>query len=63
MINWWLIRVTLVVLGAGGDLRIIILLKNECSSSGSDMRAGGDTQPLQGSKKIELCALRGDGDV
>ena len=63
---WWLVRVTLVValwlfcpkiLGGGGDLRIIILLKNKCSFS------GGDTQPLQDGKKIfELCALRGGGD-
>ena len=27
------------------------------------MLGGGDTQPLQDGKKIELCALRGSGDV
>ena len=35
----WLIRVTLVVpkiLGVGGDLWIIVLLKYECSFSGED---------------------------
>ena len=47
------------ILGGGGDLRIIVLLKNECSFSGGDMWGGGDTQPLQdGKKKFELCALR-----
>ena len=52
------------ILGGGGDLRIIVLLKNECSFSGGDMWGGGDTQPLQdGKKKIELCALRGGGDI
>ena len=39
------------VLGGGGDLRIIVLLKNECSFSGGDMWGGGDTQPLQDCKK------------
>ena len=52
------------ILGGGGDLRIIILLKNECSVSGGDMWGGGDTQPLQdGKKNFELCALRGGGDI
>ena len=47
------------ILGGGGDLWIINLLKNECSFSGGDMWGGGDTQPLQdGKKKFELCALR-----
>ena len=40
------------ILGGGGDLRIIVLLKNECSFSGGDMWGGGDTQPLQDGKKI-----------
>ena len=48
-------RVTLVclmafcpkILGGGGDLWIIVLLKNESSFSGGDMWGGGDTQPLQ----------------
>ena len=39
------------ILGGGGDLRIIVLLKNECSFSGGDMWGGGDTQPLQDGKK------------
>ena len=39
------------ILGGGGDLRIIVLLKNECSFSGGDMSGGGDTQPLQDGKK------------
>ena len=52
------------ILGGGGDLRIIVLLKYECSFSGGDMRGGGDTQPLQdGKKNFELCALRGGGDI
>ena len=34
------------ILGGGGDLQIIILLKNECSFSGGDMWGGWDTQPL-----------------
>ena len=52
------------ILGGGGDLRIIVLLKNECSFSGDDMWGGGDTQPLHDGKKIfELCALRGGGDI
>ena len=52
------------ILGGGGDLRIIILLKNECSFSDAAMWGGGDTQALQdGKKKIELCALRGGGDT
>ena len=51
------------ILGGGGDLQIIILLKNECSFSGGDMWGGGDTQPLQDGKKKELCTLRGNGDV
>ena len=42
------------ILGGGGDLWIIILLKNECSFSGGDMWGGGDTQPLQDGKKIFL---------
>ena len=40
------------ILGGGGDLQIIILLKIECSFSGGDMWGGGDTQPLQHGKKI-----------
>ena len=49
------------MLGGGGDLRIIILLKNECSFSGGDMWGGGETQPLQdGKKNFEL---RGGGDI
>ena len=51
------------ILGGGGDLWIIILLKNECSFSGGDMWGGGGTQPLKDDKKIELCTLRGGGDV
>ena len=39
------------ILGGGGDLWIIILLKNECNFSGGDMWDGGDTQPLQDGKK------------
>ena len=39
------------ILGGGGDLWIIILLKNECSFSGGDMWDGGDTLPLQDGKK------------
>ena len=27
------------------------------------MWGGGDTQPLQDGKKIELCAIRGGGDI
>ena len=52
------------MLGGGGDLWIIILLKNENSFSGADMWGGHDTQPLQDGKKyfFELCALRGGGD-
>ena len=42
------------ILGGGGDLRIIVLLKNECSFSGGDMWGGGDTQPLQDGKKKNL---------
>ena len=49
--------------GGGRDLRIVILLKIEYSFSGGDMWGGGDTQSLQDGKKIELCALRGGGDV
>ena len=46
------------ILGGGGDLQIIILLKNECSLSGSDMWVGGDTQPLQdGKKKLNFVHL------
>ena len=46
------------ILGGGGDIRMVILLKNKCSFS------GGDTQPLQdGKKKFEPCALRGSGNV
>ena len=51
------------ILGGGGDLWIIILLKNECSFSDGDMQGGGGTQPLKDGKKIELCTLRGGGDV
>ena len=45
------------ILGGGEDLRIIILLKNECSISDGDVWGGGYTQPLQdGKKKIwTLC--------
>ena len=44
------------ILGGGGDLQIIVLLKNECSFSGGDMWGDGDTQPLQDGKKIwTLC--------
>ena len=39
------------ILGGGRDLRIIILLKNECSFSGGDMWGDGDTQSLQDGKK------------
>ena len=39
------------ILGGGGDLGIIILLKDECCFSSSDMWSGKDTQPLQDSKK------------
>ena len=39
------------ILGGGGDLQIIVLLKNECSLSGGDMWGGRDTQPLQDGKK------------
>ena len=39
------------ILGGGGDLWIIILLKNKCSFSGADMWGGGDTQALQDGKK------------
>ena len=48
------------ILGGGGDLRIIILLKNECSFSGGDMRGGEDTQPLQDGKQKfwTLCTKR-----
>ena len=42
------------ILEGGGDLQIIILLKNECSFSGGDMWGGGDTQPLQDGKKTIL---------
>ena len=42
------------ILGGGGDLRIIVLLKNECSFSGGDMWGGGDPQPLQDGKKKNL---------
>ena len=38
-------------LGVGRDLRIIILLKDECSFSGADMWGGADTQVLQDGKK------------
>ena len=52
------------ILGGAGDLRIIILLKNEWSFSGGDMWGGGDTQKLQdGKKKFELWALTGGGDI
>ena len=51
------------ILGGGGDLQIIILLKNECSFSGGDMWGGGDTQPLQDSKEKELCAISGGGGI
>ena len=39
------------ILGGGGDLRIIVLLKIKCSFSGGDMSGGGDTQPVQDGKK------------
>ena len=58
---WWLVRVTLVVAWwlfapkfwevVGVDLRILSLLRNECSFSSGDMWGGGDTQPLQDVKK------------
>ena len=50
------------ILRGGGDVLIINLLKNECSFSSGDMFGGGDTQPLQDSKK-QISALRGDGDI
>ena len=39
------------ILGGGGDLWIIILLRNECNFSGGIMSGVGDTQPLQDAKK------------
>ena len=46
------------ILGGGWDLRIIVLLKNECSFNGGDMWGGGDTQPLQdGKKKLNFVHL------
>ena len=45
------------VLGGGGDLRMMVLLKNECILS------CGDTQPLLSVKKFELFALSTSGDA
>ena len=54
----------LKILGGGGDLRMIVLLKNECSFSGGDMLGGGDTQPLQdGKKKLSFVHLEVVGDI
>ena len=39
------------ILGGGGGLWIIILLKNKCSFSGDGMWGGGDTQSPQDGKK------------
>ena len=48
----------LKILGGGGDLQIIILLKNESSCSSIDMWGGRDTQPLQdGKKKLNFVHL------
>ena len=50
------------ILGGGGDLQIIILLKNECSFSGGHMWGGGTLNHYKMVKK-ELPALRDGGDV
>ena len=52
------------ILGGGGDLRIIVLLKNECSFSGGACEVVGTLNHYKMVKKnFELCALRGGGDI
>ena len=54
-IDWWLVShlsgclmaFCPKILGGDRDLSIIILLKNECSFTGSVMLGDGDTLPLQ----------------
>ena len=47
----------MVILGVGGDKRIIFLFENESTLS------GGDTQILLADKKVELYALSGSEDA
>ena len=57
---WLLLAFCPKILGGGRDLRIAILLNNECSLS----HDGGDTQTLLvGKKQFELYALWGSGDA
>ena len=47
----------MVILGGGGDKRIIFLFENKSTLS------GGDTQILLADKKVELYALSGSEDA
>ena len=50
------------ILGGGGDLQIVVLLKKECSFNGADNVRWWDTQTLLEVKKIEL-SQTGSGDA